>query len=807
MRYSSKLVLFLFLLFTINTLRSQKSIISGKTTDTSGAPIRSAAIRLYLAGERQMLMSTLSDSLGFFQLKTKGKGKYLVFIEAINRQPFTTDTIVLKEDDENKELGKIVLQNSAKELGNVTVESVRPVITQMADKMVVSVAGTAMAAGNTAFNVLSKAPGIFVDPDGNIQLNGRSGVSVMIDGRMTYMSAAQLRNYLESMPAEQIKNIELITNPSSRFDAQGSSGIVNIVLKKNTVDGINGTVSTSYTYNFKQHIYSAGSSVNIKKGAWNSFINLDFARRAGGREATFTRIFRSSNQSTYFNQVATGNYQSTVVPIVRAGSDYTIHQRSSIGFLFNYQHSNGNSDFITDTYLGNAPDTRAQQISAVNQDVSQNRNLSGNLHYVYKIDTMESTMSVDIDYASIKNVGEGNFNNSFVNLQNNQKTTDRLYTQTPNGYDVLTARFDVVLNQKNKRKLEFGGRTGRVISDNDFRFYFNNNGLAPDPSRTNYFRFKEQISAAYITWSMPGTKNMSLQFGLRSEHTSSVGKSITTGQENRRNYINLFPTFFLQQKVNNNHDLNISYSRRIGRPNYSNLNPFRFYRDPYTWSEGNPMLRPQYSHVLVVGNTFKKRYILQFSYLYTKDVIAEIPILDVAQNITIYTNGNVDRSHSAVLTTILPVKITAKWDTRNVVQLSYNDFRTVTNNGLVDNKQLLVLYQSIHTFLLPGNLRSELTFLARGPGASGLYRINGFYTADLAFQKTMAKGKWQLGLRFTDIFKSYRYIWSTRIADNINDFDQYFRLRTVNVSLRYNFSKGKKVNTTERKAVEEMGRL
>ena len=807
MQRVGKFILFVFFLVVCSQTLSQISNISGTVTDSMKNPIKYAAINLKKVSTPSQVISVLTDSLGKFTVGVKETGRYILTVEGLAYRPYVTDTIVIKNMGENITIGNLIVRSQPAELEQVTVESVRPVITQMADKMVVSVAGTAMAAGNTAFGVLSKSPGVFVDPEGNIQLNGRSGVSVMIDGRLTYMSARELRNYLEAMPAENIKSIELITNPSSRFDAQGSSGIINIVLKKNTVDGIQGSVSTSYTYNFKQHIYSTGSSVNFKKGRWNSFINLDLSRRAGGREATFTRIFRSGASSIYFDQIATGNYKVTNLPTIRTGSDYSINQQSSFGFLLNYNRTRGESDFITDTELGQNPTAKTQSIQAVNREKSKSSNFSANIHYVQKLDTMGSVFSVDVDYAVIKNDGQGNFNNVFVNLQSNQQTTDRLLTQMPNGYDVLTARADLVFQLNKAKRLEIGARTGSVVADNDFRFYFNNTGLIVDPSRTNHFLFRERISAGYITWAMPGFKDMTLQFGLRGEHTSSFGRSITTGQQNRRNYFNLFPTFFIQQKVSSQYDLNISYSRRIGRPNYSNLNPFRFYRDPYTWSEGNPFLRPQFSHVVVIGNTFKKRYILQFSYVYTKDVISEIPILDVSNNITIYTNGNVDRSHSAGVTAIIPVKIIKGWDTRNVAQLFYNDFRAFTNNGRVDNKQWLAVLQSIHTVLLPKDLRGEVTMLVRGPNASGLYRMKGFYTVDVALRKTLAKGKFELGLRATDLFKSYRYIWSTRIADNVNDFDQYFRLRTINLSFRYNFTKGKRVNVAERKTVEEMGRL
>ncbi|HVG16246.1 MAG TPA: outer membrane beta-barrel family protein, partial [Chitinophagaceae bacterium] len=314
--------------------------------------------------------------------------------------------------------------------------------------------------------------------------------------------------------------------------------------------------------------------------------------------------------------------------------------------------------------------------------------------------------------------------------------------------------------------------------------------------------------AAYFTWSSTLSDKISAQAGLRAEETHSRGESITTGQVTERNYLNFFPSVFVQQKVNDNYGINYNYSRRLTRPNYGNLNPFKAYRDPYTWIEGNPYLRPQYTHAFSITQTFKKAYTLTASYNLSRDVMSEIPILDVANAVTIYTTGNIDDGHSASLTAVGPLKITKKWDTQNTILLSYNKFSTVSNNGLLVNDQLFFMFQSNQTVLLPKDLRMEVNLVFRGPAAAGLYHMASMHRLDVAFKKSLLKKKLELALNANDLFKGFRYLWTTNIGGNINEFDQYFRFRSVGLSLRYNFSKGQKVDAKRRaNSVEEVNRL
>lgn len=807
MRNTYTLLLFLFIAITYSAPAQVAGKLTGTLQDETGAAVSFCTITILPVSTTTIAGGGVSEIDGTFSIQPPAAGTYILRFSAVGYKQFDASAFAVVGASFSKNFGTITLKSDVKQLKEVNVQTMRPTITQEADRMVVSVEGTAMAAGNTAFTVLARSPGVFIDAEGNIQLNGRSGVTVMIDGKLTYLSARDLRTMLEGMSAETIKNIEIITNPSARYDAEGTSGILNINLKKNTRQGINGSLYAGYTNNFQQYGYTYGGNINHKSGRWNSLLNLDASRRVGGREATFTRIFYGPNRTTYFDQAATGNFTVEGPPSVRLGTDYSINDQHSVGFTTYYITNHAVSDFLTDTYIGYAPATPSQYIDANNITSNTYTSLTNNVRYTGKLDTTGTILSADLDYARISNRGEANFYNYFTDLTLNQQTRDFLYTSTPNGYTIYSAKVDFTRPLIPGHKLEAGAKTSRVVSDNDFRFYFNNDGLKLDPQRTNYFNYRESIYAAYLNWNGKLNQRFTIQAGLRAEKTQSLGNSYTTGLITERNYLNFFPSLFIQQKVRENYEVSYSYSRRLTRPNYGNLNPFRSYRDPYTYTEGNPYLRPQYTQAFSLNQTFKKVYNLSVYYNYNRDVMAEIPILDVANATTIYTTGNINDSYNAGLTAVAPLKLSTWWDTQNTSVLSYSKFSTVSTEGPLVNSQVFFMLQSNHTLQLPLDIRLELNLLYRGPAASGLYQMAAMHRVDVAFKRSFLKKKLDLTVNANDLFKGFRYYWTTDIGGNVNEFDQYFRWRTVGATLRYNFSRGQKIDGKRRNnSLEEMNR-
>lgn len=801
-RTARKYIAFVIAFFATQALHAQ---VIGKLVDEKNIPVKLANVAL-LRWDSIPVTGTTSDSAGLFSIKIPIAGRYTIRFSSLGFAVKKTEAFDADGSAFRKDLGTITLEASISQLNEVSVLAMRPTITQLADKMVVSVEGTAMAAGTTAFDVLSKSPGVFVDQDGNIQLNGRQGVTVMLDGKLTYLSVRDLRAMLEAMPAENIKNIEIITNPSAKYDAEGTSGILNITLKKNARQGMNGNIHMAVNQNGKQLGYSAGIVINHKTGKWNSSGFMDYNHRVGGREATFTRVFYGIQQTTYFNQEATGNNLSRG-PSLRFSTDYSINDRHSIGMTASTMHRLGENDFLTDTYIGANAHNPSQYIDADNISNSRYNNYTANLHYTGKLDTLGKTLSADLDYVRMRNHADSWFYNYFTTLGSQQMVSDFLYTRVPNGFEIYAGKIDYIKPFSQGRKMEMGIKASRVVSDNNSQFYFNNNGLVPDMQRTNHFNYAENIYAGYINWSSKLSGKLTLQAGLRAENTVSTGRSFTTGQVTGRNYFNLFPSLFLQQNVSADYQVNYSYSRRLTRPNYGSLNPFRFYRDPYTWEQGNPGLRPQYTHAVSITQSIKRMYHFIISGQVNTDVMSELPILDADSAVTIYTTGNVDNSYNAAFTGIIPIKILGIWQSNNTLLLSYSYFRTRQNNLSVVNRQLLPQLQSNHTILLPGNLRLEANFLFRGSAALGLYHIKPITRVDIGVRKSLFNQKLDLAFNVSDVFRTSRLRFTTDIGGNINEFDQYVRTQIFTFSLRYSFSRGLKVEEKRRNnSLEELNR-
>lgn len=793
--------------FTNLSIAQNSGLLTGKVHDEKMKPLSLANVTILKIADSNFIVSTSTSSDGSFSIKTPEAGSYFLRFTSIGFAEFKTETFEVTGLDFAKNFGSITMKADVKTLAEVSVTSLRPTITQLADKMVVGVEGTAMAAGNTAYSVLSKAPGVFIDAEGNIQLNGKGGIMVMIDGKQTFLSARDLRTMLEALPAENLKNIEIITNPSSKYDAEGTSGILNLNLKKGTQQGLNASINTTYNNNFNDYGAFVSTNIVYKKGRWNSILASTYGRFIQGRDATFTRTFATPSGVTYFDQVAESDGVIKGPPAVRFGSDYTINSKHSVGFLTRINTWNYKTDFFTDTYIGSQPKTPYQFIRAENLSYNSDRAFFTNLHYGGKLDTIGTLLSADLDYVRIIKGAYSNFYNFFTDLGTGNKTQDFLYTNNPNSYKVYSGKIDFTHPLKKEQRLDAGVRVSQVVSDNDNQFYFNNGSMMLDPTRSNHFKYREAIYAAYTIWTLKLSKRLSAQGGLRMEHTSSLGNSMTLGRVTPREYTDLFPTLFLQQKISDNYGINYSISRRVNRPNYSSLNPFRLYRDPYTWIEGNPFLQPSYSNVVSIANVIQKRYIITLNYQRTDGVISEQLYMDAANAVTVYTQANLNKSRSLGVTAVAPLKIMKKWDSQNTSVLSYNKFFLNTDTTQQINAQLFLSLQSNSTILLPKALRMELNLAYRSRAAAGIYKQKAMTRVDVAFKRTFFKNKLDAAMNVSDIFKGWRNLTTATIGNNTSDYDQYFRPRAVSFSMTYKFSKGQKVEERKKAKVEEEDRL
>ncbi|WP_240337139.1 TonB-dependent receptor domain-containing protein [Rufibacter psychrotolerans] len=808
MNKTMKLSTFLFLLLSICLSQSLQAqgVLSGSVRDASGQPLGFVNVAVLKEVDGAVVTGTAASAEGNFQVVAPGAGKYKLRLTFIGYRPLETATFEMPGSGMHKDFGTLTLQEDTETLQEVVVQAMRPTVITQADKMVVMVEGTAMAGGATAYEVLTKSPGVGVDQEGNVKLNGKAGVQVMIDGRASYLSGKELQNLLQSMSAENIKELEIITNPSAKYDAEGASGIININLKKNAQAGMSGSVYAGYQY-AELHGYTGGADLNYKQGRWNSFASLDVAERTSFRVNHMQRT-SSQNKDLRLNQQLEEE-GSRFVPAIRMGTDYSLNHQHSIGMLGGVSHYKTEDQVQANAYLHHANPLKDLYVNAKNRSKTRYSNSTLNLHYLGKLDTLGTTLSADVDFVRLMSDDKGTFLNKYDSLGNESPVrTDLLLSENPASYDIYSARTDFTKLFGKAGKLELGAKASHVLSDNELRFYTaTGDSKQLDESRSNHFIYKENIVAAYVNYAAQLGKKWNLQGGLRAEQTLTKGRSETLNQSTARRYLDLFPSLFLQQNVHVDYQISYSYNRRINRPRYELLNPFMFYLDPYSLVQGNPYLKPQYTHSFSLAQTFRQRYNLVLDYSLTKDFIAEVPAQISSDKVTVLQQQNIDDMKSMGATLVAPVRVSAKWEMSNNATLLYQSFAQNRNDQVLRNKQVTFLAHTNHNLLLPAGVRMEVNAGYQGPIAYGLYKLEANWWVDAGLKRSFINEKLDLSLSVTDIFRTKRIAGETSINGNSITSQQYNGTQSFRVNIRYRFSRGEKIDVKKRQIdLEEVNR-
>ncbi|MBJ6118337.1 TonB-dependent receptor [Pontibacter sp. BT310] len=794
--------------FATSTYAQTEAMLTGTVADENELGVGFANVAVLDAATQAVVSGAIADMDGNFKIKTPAKGRYLLKINSLGYVTFQTPVFEVSGPDMAKAFGKLKLASDAKALKEVTVQALRPTIVNEADKMVVSVEGTALATGSTAYEVLEKSPGVWVDQDGNITLNGKGGVQILLNGKPSYLTGKDLQNLLQGMSAENLKDLEIITNPSSKYDAEGTSGIININLKKNELFGLNGGVYAGYQYN-ELHSYTTGGNVNIKTGKWNTAVNADFSRRPRFRDMETERVVNSKTGKKSLTQ--DGREEGyRISPTLRLATDYDLNDKHSVGIVANLQYSDNNNSFGTRGLLRDMNPANDTLILSTTTANGTYYNSTFNLHYTGKLGAPGTTLSADADFAKISNEDETGMVHSYKRINSTEPGLTNLFgTENPTNYKIYSAKTDFAKQLGEKSKLELGAKISHVISDNELNFFEINDGIrTKDLGRSSHFIFTEDILAGYANFSTSIGDKWKVQTGLRAEQTFAEGNARTLNKINDRSYLNFFPSVFVQQQVSENYQIGYKYSRRISRPYYGHLNPFVFYIDPNTLATGNPYLRPQYTNSFEITQMFKQTYNLVLGYAVTKDFIGEVPVFYKEKNQTIFERRNMDDFTNMEATLVAPVRVLpGKWEINNNVSLDYQQFTVKVKEVTETKEQLNFSAQSSNNISLPKGLRLELTGTYQGPGVYGLFEFEDQWWIDAGLKRSFLNDKLTLTMNVTDIFRSRQLKLNTVVDGNTNKIDQYHGMQSVRLHLRYNFNKGKAFESKKRNVnLEELNR-
>ncbi|GHB46054.1 TonB-dependent receptor [Mongoliitalea lutea] len=789
-----------------NLAATELSTISGKVVDEKGQSVPFANVALVEFATGNLLTGDVTQEDGSFEIESIHAGKMLLVISSIGYQTFKSEPFDLAPGT-TKSFDAIRVSEEMGNLQEVTVKASRPEIIVEADKTTVNVEGTVLAEGNTALDVIGRSPGVYIDENNTINLNGRPGVTVMINDRPTYMSSTDLANFLRSMPADNIKSIEIINNPSARFDAEGTAGVINIRLKKNNIDGMFGNVNVGGMYN---GLYSpnAGVSLNVKKGKWTNTASFNHSQFNFVNELNITRNFQLDQGVSRFDQESLITMRNKSY-FFTGGSDYQINDKHSIGASVQASQNNGSNFGNSVTAIDNPGSENMFFIRSENDENSQNRRLFGNLHYVGILDSLGTKITSDIDFTRMRSNSEGllsNFNwiNEPVNV-----SRDFISTLNDMDYRIFTAKVDFTKPFGKGRVLETGVKGSWVKSDNnlDLAKAVEEEPFTPDPN-SNQFIYEENVLAAYSNYRSKFSEKVSFNAGLRAEYSDITGTSLTLDRVDNQNYLSLFPSISVQQAISKDYQIIYNANRRIARPNYRLLNPFVFYIDPLTTEQGNPNLRPQFAHNLEMNHVIKNAYQFTLSYSLTNDVFQQIFLQDEETRTTTTFTSNLDKSQNFNFRTMIPVEIAKWWNSNHMLQVTNSRWKSMIGDALLDVAQTSLTFRTQHNLTLPAGFKAEIVGMYISPAQYGQATIKGFAWVDAGISKNFMKEKLSLTVNGTDLFAS-QIIRANVQFDNIDtQFRQYRNTQGVRFTLRYKFAQGENFRIANRSgSSEERSRL
>jgi len=764
--------------------------ITGHITQSGNRPVEFATVTLLKAQDSSLVKGAIADISGNYEFENVKQGKYLIAAAYIGMTK--TYSKSFEVNGSSVKLGPIDLTTDTKNLKVIEVTAKRPFIEQKADKMVVNVENSIVAAGGTALEVLEKSPGVTVDKDDNIAMKGKGGVVIMIDGKLTNMSSQDVAELLKSMPSSNIDQIELISNPSAKYDAAGNAGIINIKLKKNKNYGTNGNINLGAAYGLTPK-WNGGLNLNSRNEKVNLFGSFNYNHRENDQQLGLFRSGTENGKTTVYDQQNTVN-NSTNYYAGKAGADYFINKNHTIGVMVDVSYRDHEIPTDAITHIGNGQ-TIDSVLKTNTRNFSDWNRWAYNVNYKGILDTTGKEINIDLDYA--RNTDKSYANIYADMLNGNGKGSmhsDTTRNLQPSTIDIKTAKVDYVHPLKKAAKVEAGFKFSLVETDNNARFdSLKNNAWIYDDKRSNQFLYKENINAAYINFSKQ-FKKVGLQLGLRGEQSNVRGNSITTARVTDTTYFNLFPTVFVSYAANKDNQLGFSYSRRIQRPSYEDLNPFEIYLDRYTKMAGNPYLKPQYSHNIEVTHTFKQFLITSIGYTHTKDLITQILEVDkdpitADTSIMRYKYLNVAKSDVFNINVSIPFPITKWWNSFTTMSGSYTKYQTVVNNNQISLSSGGFFGRTQHTFTLGKGLSTEVAFMyiSSQIANQGLFRMKPMYALDLGVQKSILDKKGTLKLNVTDVFNTQRFQGEFENGGRFTSVRSKWESQQVRLNFTYRF--------------------
>lgn len=680
-----------------------------------------------------------------------------------------------------------IFQQHNTNLGEVIIRMDKPVFQQKADKMVFNVESSTLSEGSTVLEVLGRAPGVVVSQDGELSLRGKKGVSVMINGKLSSLSSKELANLLRSTNSSVVKNIEIISNPSAKYDATGNAGIINIVLKKSVLEGLNGTVYVNGGRGRKNRINS-GLSLNYTHNKLSLYTDYSYTFRGEEERKTFDQDFFDPTQANVVIKKTKQRY-TTSEPLTsnnfKVGADYQVSSKTNIGILFDakigrYENkSKGTSEIYAPVQ------TLFSTIRSNNYNDEHWYDYTFSINGIHKFSEEGVRLDFDVEYENSK------FRSLQTQLQENLLPASENYPnrkgKIPSKLQVWNGKLDFTIPVNEKQTLETGWKSIVKSNDNPSVYELEQDSQwVLDPVTSNHYDYKEQIHALYANYKL-ALDHWQIQFGLRNEYTDRQIHQKTTKEHYNKDYNKLFPSASIKYETDNAHSYYASYSKRINRPSHFDLNPFRFYDDPFNYWQGNVNLKPEITHATEIGYIWSKYLIATVYFSQTNDVMTEVYKYEQDNTILVKTLENLNKSYHYGTTITATVNPADFWTMSTMFNLFNNKYKGDYQGTTIDSEQLAFTLNAQNSFTITKGIKAEVNAQYFSKSNIGLYKRDSYFNLSLGASTSVLKEKGSIKLALTDVLNTNNYtIQGNDFNSKVKqDYDLDSRIFTLSFNYKF----------------------
>lgn len=774
--------------------------IYGTVIDSmNNVPLEYATISMKHLKDSTQLSGGIADDKGKFDISGLMYGPWEVTISFMGYEDKVIDRVRVMPQNNIVDLGRIMVIQSAEQIDEVEIINEKPIIEMNVDKKVFNVDKNITTTGGGAEEVLNNVPGVEVDMDGQITLRGNSNVTVLIDGKPSTLTGGSRQAILDQIPADAIESIEIITNPSAKYDPDGMSGIINIVLKKNKLQGVNGSVSTNYGIPTRtdeidtRGMYSGNASINYRNNKWNLYSNYSYRQNNMWREGTNYRELMNTDSANILSQESLGD-RLRESHTIKAGADYSFTPKSTLimSGTFNTKNRGGSG---TEDFLTYSDNVFIDYYDRTNNETDQGYSYDATLGYEQVFKTPKQKLTTYFNYSY--GIGEEveSVSQNYYNLDGSVNDAFNPYfqDQTNDDYNVNILHSLDYVHPTKTGKIEMGMKyTGRII-DQNYKFFYDSTGtqtMLENDFLSNHFNYDEKIMAAYGIYSSK-FKKFEYQFGLRAEQALTTSLLTETNESFNNDYFSLYPSGHITYKPGKGNEFAVSYSRRVNRPGFWSLNPFVDYSDPNNIRTGNPFLRPEYinSYELIYTKYIGRNSITASVYhKQTYDMIQRIVTVDSAGVSTLSWTNYAGAENTGV--EVIFMASPTKWLRMNG---SFNIYQNKVDGSNLDQDFSNTAFNNFGRLSMTikpiDNLDIQLSGFYRGRMEFAIGHMDPMYSMDLAFKYYMLDRKLDASLRIGDVFNTRQFSIHTADTYFMRDIYRKRQSRLVQVGLSYRFGK------------------